>query len=77
MNTDELDALGDWDEGELAALVGRFVRVFHRLPGVEDFVALRRARAGLGLEVSAQRAAATAMRPRAEAPDTGDPVAVL
>jgi len=61
MNTDELDALGAWDEAEMTALVVQFVRVSHRLPGAEDLVALRRTRSGLGPEPPVWRTAATAV----------------
>ena len=61
MNTRDLEALGDWDELELTALVAWFVGVFHRLPSNEDLVALRRTRSGTSPAVTHQRATTTVM----------------
>lgn len=61
MNTDDLDALGDWDEAELTAFLVGFARVSHRLPGAEDLVALRQVRAGLDRRSLAQPSPATAI----------------
>lgn len=54
MNTSEIAELHQWDETDIQLLVGRFVRVFRRLPNAEDLRRLRRAQSHLHLRIPAQ-----------------------
>ena len=53
VNTREISRFEDWDEPDLATLLGRFVRTFRRLPSYADLVRFRRARGQLQLRLPA------------------------